>query len=110
MCEGEGRGELAVWLVLPSPLPHTRFTVLLLKNNEKVKVADGCIEIIWKFPSHLTTFIVRRAQENTNYFREQQVLRVTIADRCIYQGEAPTSENINEEKKGPNWRKVCVDR
>ena len=39
------------------------------------KVADGCIEIIWKFPSHLTTFIVRRAQENTNYFREQQVSR-----------------------------------
>jgi len=72
------------------------------------EVADGCIEIVWKFPCHLMTFIIRRAQESTNYFREQQVLRVTIANRCIYQGEAPTPEDINEEKKGPNWRKVCV--
>lgn len=73
------------------------------------KVADGCIEIFWKFPSHLTTFIIRQAQENTNYFWEQRVLRVTIADKCIYQGEAPTPENISEEKKGPNWRKVGVN-
>jgi len=73
------------------------------------EVADGCIEITWKFPSHLTTFIIRRAQENTNYFREQRVLRVTIADRCIYEGEAPTPENINVEKKGPSWRKVGVN-
>ena len=69
------------------------------------KVANGCIEMVWKFPSHLTNFIIRRAQENTNYFWEQQVLRVTIANRCIYEGEAPIPEN---EKKSPSWRKVGV--
>ena len=70
------------------------------------KVADGCIEMVFKFPSHLTNFIVRRAQENTNYFWEQRVLGVTIANRCIYEGEAPIPEN---KKKGrPSWRKVGV--
>ena len=73
------------------------------------RIAEGCLEIIWTVPSHLNNFIIRQAQENAEYFQEQQVLRATIANRCIYQGEAPTPENINEEKKGPSWRKVGVN-
>ena len=69
------------------------------------RVAEGCIEMIWKVPSHLTSFIIRRAQENTEYFREQRVLRVTIANTCIYEWNTLTPENINED---PNWRKVSV--
>ena len=69
------------------------------------RVAKGCMEIIWTVPSHLTNFIIRRVQENTEYFREQQVLRVTIANTCIYEWEALTPENTNE-KKDPDRRKV----
>ena len=80
-------------------LPHS---ALLFK-----KVAEGCIEMVWTVPSHLTDFIIRRAQESTECFREQRVLRVTVANRCIYEGEAPTPDNTNE-KQDPNWRKVGV--
>ena len=79
-------------------LPHS---ALLFK-----RVAEGCLEMIWTVPSHLTDFIIRRAQECTEYFYEQRVLRVTIANRCIYEGEAPTPDNINE--KEDHWRKVGV--
>ena len=89
-----------VWDSLASrlKLPHS---ALLFE-----RVAEGCIEIIWTVPSHLTNFIVKRALENTEYFREKRVLRVTVADRCIYEGEAPTPDNINE--KEDHWRKVGV--
>ena len=62
------------------------------------RVADGCIEMTWITPSHLTNFIIRRVQENTEYFWDQRVLRVTIANRCIYEGEAPTPDNRNEKR------------
>ena len=48
------------------------------------KVKKGCIEIVWHLPSHLTHFATIQVQENTNYFREENVLQVTIAGRCIY--------------------------
>jgi len=70
------------------------------------RVADGCLEIIWTIPSHLNNFIIRQTQENIEYFQDQQVLRVTIANKCIYEGEAPTPDDVNEGKKDSNWRKV----
>ena len=79
-------------------LPHS---ALLFK-----RVAEGCLEMIWTVPSHLTDFIVKRAQESTEYFQDQRVLRVTIANRCIYEWEAPTPDNTNE--KQDHWRKVGV--
>ena len=70
------------------------------------KIADGCIEMTWILPSHLTNFVIRQARENTEYFIERRVLRVIIANRCIYDGEAPIHE-ITNEKKDPG-RKVGV--
>ena len=52
------------------------------------KVAKGCIEIVWLLPSHLTHFATTQIQENTNYFREENVLRVIIAGRFIYEDES----------------------
>ena len=59
------------------------------------RVAKGCVEIVWLLPSHLTHFATLQIKENTNYFREENVLRVTIAGRCIY---------MYDEESGP--RKV----
>lgn len=49
------------------------------------RVAQGCVEVVWLLPFHLTQFATIQVQENTNYFREENVLRVTIAGRCIYE-------------------------
>lgn len=65
-------------------------------------VAKGCIEITWNLPYHLTNFVISRARENTEYFREKKVLRLAIANRYVHEVEAPI---INEEKRDP-WRKV----
>ena len=48
------------------------------------KVAKGCVEITWLVPFHLTHFTTRQLQENTDYFQEENIIRVTIAGRCVY--------------------------
>jgi len=68
------------------------------------RVAEGCIEITWNVPSHLTNFVISRARENTEYFRKKKVLRLAIANRYAHEVEVPI---INEEKRDP-WSKVSV--
>lgn len=65
-------------------------------------VANGCIEITWNLPFHLTNFVISQARESTEYFREKKVLRLAIANRYVHDVEAPI---INEDKRDP-WRKV----
>ena len=57
------------------------------------RVAEGCIEITWLLPSHLTLFTTRRLQESTDYFRKKNILRVTIAGKCVYEEMPPVQED-----------------
>ena len=67
------------------------------------KVAKGCVEITWLLPFHLTDFTTRRLQESTDYFREKNILRVTIAGRCIYEDVLSVQEEeTNPRKKVTN--------
>ena len=66
-------------------------------------VARGCFEITWLLPFHLTDFTTRRLQESTDYFRENNILRVTIAGRCIYEDLLSVQEEeANPRKKVTN--------
>jgi len=56
------------------------------------QVRDGCIEVVWLLPCHLTQFATIQVQEDTNFFHEENVLRVTIAGRCIYDEESDTNK------------------
>ena len=60
------------------------------------KVAKGCVEITWLVPFHLTHFATRRLQENTDYFREENIIRVTIAGRCVYEELPPVEERARK--------------
>ena len=67
------------------------------------KVAEACIEITWLLPFHLIDFTTRRLQESTDYFREKNILRVTIAGRCIYEDVLSVQEEeTNPRKKVTN--------
>ena len=48
------------------------------------KVAKGCISITWLIPANLVKYVTRMAQESTNKFAEENVLRVTLEEQCIY--------------------------
>ena len=65
------------------------------------KVAKGCVEITWLLPFHLTHFATRRLQESTDYFQEQNIVRVNIAGRCVYQELPPVQEGARKEETGP---------
>ena len=67
-------------------------------------VARGCVEITWLLPFHLTDFTTRRLQESTDYFRENNILRVTIAGRCVYEDllSVQEEEETNPQKKVTN--------
>ena len=65
------------------------------------RVAKGCVEITWLLPFHLTHFATRRLQENTNYFREENIIRVTIGGRCVYEELPPVEESARRVETDP---------
>ena len=69
------------------------------------KIAKGCVEITWLIPCHLTDFTRRRLQESTDYFQQENILRVTIAGRCVYEEPPP----VQEEETDPG-KKVTIDK
>ena len=68
------------------------------------KIAQGCVEVTWLLPCHLTHFTTRRLQESTDYFQENSILRVAIDGRCIYEELI----SVQEEEVDPG-KKVTID-
>ena len=48
------------------------------------KIGDGCLEITWHIPSESAAYVIRKAKENEDYFREQQFLRVSVDGVHVY--------------------------
>ena len=71
------------------------------------KVAKGCVEITWLLPFHLTHFATRRLQESTDYFQEQNIIRVTLAGRCVYQ-ELPLVQETARKEETDSKKKVTM--
>ena len=60
------------------------------------KVAKGCVEITWLVPFHLTHFTTRRLQESSDYFQQENIIRVTIAGRCVYEELPPVEKSARK--------------
>ena len=71
------------------------------------KVAKGCVEITWLVPFHLTHFTTRRLQESSDYFREANIIRVTIARRCVYEELPPVQESVRKVETDPGKKVNC---
>ena len=65
------------------------------------RVAKGCVEITWLVPFHLTPFTTRRLQESSDYFQQENILRVTIAGRCVYKELPPVEGRAREMETEP---------
>ena len=65
------------------------------------RIAKGCVEITWLVPFHLTHFTTRRLQESSDYFRHENILKVTIAGRCVYEELPPVQESAREVETDP---------
>ena len=63
------------------------------------KIAQGCVEVTWLLPCHLTHFTTRRLQESTDYFQENNIIRVAIDGRCIYEELISVQGEVDPEKK-----------
>ena len=72
------------------------------------KIAEGCVEITWFLPCHLTEFTIRQLRESIDYFQQQNILRVTIAGRCVYEELPPVQESARKEDID-HGRKVITD-
>ena len=89
--------SLAKQFALPRP-------AMILHN-----IAKGCIGITWLIPANLVNHITRMARETTNVFAEENVLRVTLEERCIYpmETELVTEPSLLETQTVALKRKVC---
>ena len=47
-------------------------------------IAEGCIGITWFIPANLVEYVTRMARETANMFAEENVLKVTLEEFCIY--------------------------
>ena len=65
------------------------------------KVAKGCVEITWLLPFHLTHFATRRLQESSDYFQQENIVRVTIAGKCVYEELPPVQESAKMVETDP---------
>ena len=65
------------------------------------EMAEGCIGITWLIPANMVKHVTRMAQ---NIFAEENVLRVTLEEQCIYPME--TKPPLLETEKAALKRKV----
>ena len=47
-------------------------------------IAEGCICVTWLIPANLVTHVTRMAQETSDMFTKQQILKVMLEKHCIY--------------------------
>ena len=63
-------------------------------------IAEGCIGITWLIPANLVDHITKMARETTNMFAEENVLRVTLEEQCIYPVETKPEAELETEPPG----------
>ena len=68
------------------------------------EIAEGCIGITWLIPANLIKYVMRMARESANMFAEENVLRVTLEEQCIYPME---TEPSLPETETAALKKVC---
>ena len=66
-------------------------------------IAEGCICIIWLIPTNLVKHVTRMTRETTNMFAEEQVLRVTLDEQCIY----PMETELETEEAALKGKVCC---
>ena len=68
-------------------------------------IAEACLGITWLIPANLVKYVTQMARETTNMFAEENVLRVTLEEQCIYPME--TEPPLLETETAALKRKVC---
>ena len=87
--------SLANQFALPTP-------AMILHN-----IAEGCVCITWLIPANLVAHITRMAQETSNMFAKQHILRVMLKDQCIYPMETLIEFPLPDSKEVTPKMKVC---
>ena len=48
-------------------------------------VRKGCFSITWLVPSYLIPALTKKAKTDTDFFQQQCILKLTVADQCVYE-------------------------
>ena len=55
------------------------------------RVRKGCFLITWLVPTDLIPKLIKRARNDTDFFQQHRILKVTVGDECIYEQDAEES-------------------
>jgi len=78
-----------VWKSLEELFSLPTLTLLLRE------IAEGCLEIMWWFPSELVVYVIKAAKENELHFKMQQFVWVSVDGVCIYtESEAEVKHKV----------------
>ena len=49
------------------------------------RVCKGCFSVTWLVPSDLIPQLIKRTKNDTTFYQQHRILRVTVRDECIYE-------------------------
>ena len=68
------------------------------------RVRKGCFSVTWLIPSYLIPSLIRRIQNDTDFFQQYLILRVAVGDQCVYE-ESTSVSSLWDTLEIPN----CVE-
>ena len=49
------------------------------------RIFKGCLVVTWLVPSHLIPSLIKRVKNDTEFFQQHCILRVTVGEECVYE-------------------------
>ena len=49
------------------------------------RIRKGCFVVTWLVPSHLIPPLIKRIKNDTEFFQQHNILKVTVGEECVYE-------------------------
>ena len=59
------------------------------------RIRKGCFVVTWVIPSHLIPPLIKRIKNDTEFFQQHCILRVTVGEECVYEEVAEKSTLVS---------------
>ena len=59
------------------------------------RIRRGCFSVTWLVPSALEEVLIKRAKNDTKFFQQHHILKVTVGGKCIYEEDAERRTSVS---------------
>ena len=70
------------------------------------RIYKGCFLVTWLVPSHLIPPLIKRIKNDTEFFQQHCILKVTVGEECVYEEATEKSGSVSYSWPLP-WLWIC---